>query len=82
MQRKVIALSRCLGPPISSDKDKRYYRFHFKGVYSGHSIIEIHLRVKDNKTVFMKGHDYLLYIHVAHIINERLIGQLIHHKRV
>lgn len=76
MQRKVVALSRCL------ETSPKFHRFHFKGAYLGHSISEINLYVKDNKFTFDKGVDYLLYINIMTIRKGRLIGGLIKYKRI
>lgn len=76
MQRKVVALSRCL------DTTTRFHRFHFRGVFLGHSIVEIHLWVEDNRDEFRKGDDYLLYIKVIEVRRSKLIGTLIRHKRI
>jgi hypothetical protein len=76
MRQKVVALSRCL------DHTSTYGRFHFKGVYLGHYIVEINLCMKDNVSAFETGGDYLLYLDVVDIISNRLMGKLISYKRV
>ena len=76
MQQKVVALSRCLG------NTSVYGRFHFKGVYLGHYIVEINLCMEDNVITFEAGSDYLLYLDVIDIISHRLVGKLISYKRI
>lgn len=55
--------------------------FHFKGVYSGHSIKKIYLRIKLGQDVVVND-EYLLHIQLFTVRDESLTGKIMRLKNL
>jgi len=77
----VLVISRCQAMRYSPKTQKKYYRFHFKGFYTGVKIKEIRLNAEENLSI-IKGEDYLLWVEPSGIKESILIVNLIKYKKL
>ncbi len=77
----VLVLSRCQAMRYSPKTQKKYYRFHFKGFYTGVKIREIRLDAEGDLSIF-KGEDYLLWVKPNGIKESILMVNLIKYKKL
>jgi hypothetical protein len=80
----IFVLSRCLGATFKSDDlqgTRQLGRFHFKGVYWGHSIREIRI-ISDRSHPWEIGKDYLMLVDTVKVYNGLLFAELVKYKEV
>ena len=81
MQELILVISRCVSKRKSA-KGKQYFRFHFRGYYSGEKIKEIHLFPRSEEEYLIKGDDYLLWVQKRRVTQEILEVDLISFKKI
>lgn len=81
MPEMILILSRCQSRRSSPLTQKTYYRFHFKGFYSGLKIREIHVYPHQNVEL-QSGEDYLLWVTLRCVKESVLNVRLIKHKKI
>lgn len=81
MQDMILILSRCQAKRTSAKSGKTFFRFHFRGFYSGLKIKEIHVYPHQN-VLLTKGEDYLLWVTFKSVKEEILEVQLLHYKKI
>lgn len=81
MRDTILILSRCQAFRASPRSKKAYFRFHFKGFYSGLKIKEIHVYTHQTAEL-IKGEDYLLWVSFVSVREFVLEVSLIKYKRV
>jgi hypothetical protein len=81
MQEMLLILSRCLTIRKSPRSLKTFYRFHFKGFYTGVKIKEIHV-FPYQKENLIKGRDYLLWVRHITVKGPILEVELLKHKEI
>lgn len=81
MQDMILILSRLLAKRYSPRSKKVYFRFHFKGFYSGLKIKEIHVYPQQN-TYLEKDNNYLLWVKYIGVRENILEVSLFKHKRI
>ena len=81
MQDMVLVISRCLAMRYGPKSQKKYYRFHFKGFYTGVKIKEIWLNNEGDLSI-IKGEDYLLWVKPNGIKDSILMVNLIKYKKL
>ena len=82
MQEMILILSRCQSRILSPKTQKNYFKFHFKGFYSGLKIKEIHVYVTYEKEPFSKGDDYLLWVKLQRVKESALEVSLVKYKKI
>ncbi|MFA6237358.1 MAG: hypothetical protein WC635_08545 [Bacteriovorax sp.] len=85
MQELILVISRCVSLRKAIKGEKLYYRFHFKGYYSGQKIKSIHLFPAEfniEKQQLSKGDDYLLWVKRKEVKGEILEVELIAFKKI
>lgn len=75
MQDMILILSRCQA------KKKSFFKFHFKGFYSGLKIKEIHV-YPHQSIILNKGEDYLLWVTLNGVRESVLLVTLLKHKKI
>ncbi len=81
MRDMILILSRCQTYRLSPRSKKRYFRFHFKGFYSGLKIKEIHVYTHQTADL-ISGEDYLLWVSLVSVRETVLEVSLIKYKRI
>lgn len=85
MSELILVISRCVSKRKSVKGDKCFYRFHFKGYYSGQKIKVIHLfqpQSFNDLEQLSKGDDYLLWVLQKRVHQEILEVELIKYKKI
>ena len=85
MQELILIISRCASSRKRNECGEIFYKFHFKGYYSGERIKEIHLYFESRSCVderFTKGVDYFLWVNNIGIGQQILKVELIKHKLI
>lgn len=83
MQDMILILSRCQAQRISPRSKKTFFRFHFKGFYSGVKIKEIHVYPPSGESVVLgKGEDYLLWVTLKGIQDSVMDVALLKYKKI
>lgn len=81
MQDMILILSRCQAKRISPRNKITFFRFHFRGFYSGLKIKEIH--VYPHQSVALdKGEDYLLWVTLKCVRESVLEVTLLKYKKI
>lgn len=75
MSETILILSRCL------NSSKTYFKFHFKGFYTGIKIKEIYVYSAE-LTKIEKGEDYLLWVTCREIESAVLKVNLLKYKKI
>lgn len=81
MQEMILILSRCQAHRFSPKTQRNFFRFHFKGFYTGLKIKEIHVYPTTEVTM-AKGEDYLLWVKLKNVKKEILEVSLIKYKKI
>ena len=81
MDKMILILSRCQNFRFSPKHQNYYYKFHFKGFYSGLKIREIMMITKENISI-TKGSDYLLWVRQISYDDGILEVQLFKYKKI
>jgi hypothetical protein len=81
MEKMILVLSRCQNLRFNPKSRKYYYKFHFKGFYSGLKIKEIVMITKENISI-TKGNDYLLWVQQKKYTDGILEVQLFKYKKI
>ncbi len=81
MQELILVISRCVSKKKIA-QGKQYFRFHFRGYYSGERIKEIHLYPRSDAEYLSKGDDYLLWVQKRRVLQEILEVDLISFKKI
>jgi hypothetical protein len=81
MQEMILILSRCQARRLSPRSRKTFYRFHFKGFYTGLKIKEIHVYPHQSEDL-VKGEDYLLWVKYRAVKESVLEVTLFKHKKI
>ncbi|MBC7429147.1 MAG: hypothetical protein H7336_11075 [Bacteriovorax sp.] len=81
MQQMILILSRCQAKRMALKSRKTFFRFHFKGFYSGLKIKEIHV-YPHQLTELTKGEDYLLWVKYQAVKESVLEVSLLKYKKI
>lgn len=81
MQEMILILSRCQARRKSPRTQKVFFRFHFKGFYSGAKIKEIHVYPGSPEN-FEKNRDYLLWVRRIAVKDLVLEVELLKYKEI
>lgn len=81
MQEMILILSRCQAQRFSPRTQKTFFRFHFKGFYTGLKIKEIHVYPQE-EVVMDKGEDYLLWVKFRNVKESILEVSLLKYKKI
>lgn len=81
MQEMILILSRCQSRCFRPRTQKTFFRFHFKGFYTGQKIKEIHVYPLGNIEMDM-GEDYLLWVKYRAIKQSVLEVSLMKFKKI
>lgn len=81
MQELILILSRCKARRQSHKTQKKFYRFNFKGFYSGLKIKEIWIH-SDEESQLEIGEDYLIWVKPNTIKDAVLDVRLIKFKKI
>lgn len=81
MEKMILVLSRCQNMRYNPKSKKYYFKFHFKGFYSGLKIKEIIMITKENVSI-KKGFDYLLWVQQKNYSEGILEVQLFKYKKI
>lgn len=81
MQEMILILSRCQARRYSPRTHKIFFRFHFKGFYTGLKIKEIHVYPTDEVQIG-KGEDYLLWVKFKNVQDSVLEVSLVKFKKI
>lgn len=77
----ILILSRCQAQRNSPKTQKTFFKFHFKGFYTGLKIKEIHVYPYE-ETVMEKGEDYLLWVRFRNVNESILEVSLFKYKKI
>ena len=75
--KKIIVVSRCLK---IAKKQPQMAEFSFKGYYSGHQIKSLIITQPDD--LWIKSEEYVIYLRIVDIKNNRLIGTALKVKKL
>ena len=81
MQEMILILSRCQAKGFGPKTQKIFFKFHFKGFYSGLKIKEIHV-YPSCSTNLINGDDYLLWVNYKSVKNSVLEVSLLKYKKI
>ena len=81
MQEILLILSRCQNRRMSPRTQKVFFRFHFKGFYSGVKVREIHV-YPGGAGNLEKGRDYLLWVRRIMVKETVLEVELLKYKEI
>lgn len=81
MQEMILILSRCQAQRYSPRTQKTFFRFHFKGFYTGLKIKEIHV-YPERQVELNKGEDYLLWVKYKSVRESVLEVSLLKFKKI
>lgn len=81
MQEMILILSRCQAKRHGLRTQKTFFRFHFKGFYTGLRIKEIHV-YPERPVELVKGEDYLLWVKYKSVKESVLEVSLLKFKKI